>query len=173
MSSYVIPLRPADKVALDAVPARYLRISIVGGPAQMGYRSDGSCPLLESRRCTIYSDRPQTCRDYDCRIYAATGLLPNGERSVIRERVLEWRFEFASAEEQAQYDALQRAARFIREHAARFPPAARTGSPAGVAVLAVKSWPLFANEVGDGSTDPSPREQIMRVLQAARVFDEA
>ncbi len=172
VSSYAIPLRPSDKVALEAVPARYLRLSIPGGPAQMGYRSDGSCPLLEGRRCTIYRDRPQTCRDYDCRIYAATGLVPHGDRQVLRERVLEWVFDFTSDEERVQYGALQRAVRFIREHAALFPPAVRADTNAGVAVLAVKSWPLFANEKGDRSTDPSPGEQVARVLQAARVFDD-
>jgi uncharacterized protein len=173
VSSYAIALRPADKAALDAVPSRFLRMSIAGGPALMGFRSDGSCPLLESGRCTIYTDRPQTCRDYDCRIYAATGLLPDGERPVIRERVLEWCFEFATAEEAAQRDALVRAARFIREHAALFPPAARAVSSAGAAVLAVKCWPLFVNEEGGGSANPSPGEQVTRVLQAARVFDDS
>jgi hypothetical protein len=149
-----------------------MRMSIVGGPAMMGFRGDGSCPMLESGRCSIYADRPRTCRDYDCRIYAATGLLPEGPRQSIRERVQEWCFEFASSEERIQYDALQRAARFISGHAALFPPSARVGSPAGVAVLAVKSWPLFVHERRDGSAGPSPVEQMARVLLAARVFDE-
>jgi Fe-S-cluster containining protein len=176
VSSYAIPLRPADGVALEAVPARYLRMPVDGGLARMEYREDGTCPMLEGGRCTIYAQRPQTCRDYDCRIYTATGLLPDGERPVIRDRVLEWHFDFPSLEELAQHGALRRAARFIREHAALFPPAMRADSAAAAAVLAVKAWPLFlrgagTNEKGDEPEDPSPHEQVQRVLEAARAFD--
>ena len=171
VSSYAIALRPADKVALAAVPARHLRLPTDGGVALMGYREDGSCPMLEAGRCTIYADRPQTCRDYDCRIYAATGLLPDGKRPVILERVREWRFADTTQEEDLQRDALRRAAHFIREHAALFPPGARAHSAAAAAVLAVKTWSLFANEKGDEAEAASPHEQVKRVLEAARVFD--
>ncbi len=176
VSSYAIPLRPSDQPALAAVPARYLRLPADGGLARMAHRDDGSCPMLEANHCTIYTDRPQTCRDYDCRIYAATGLLPDGERPVIRDRVLEWRFDFTTELESGQRHALGKAACFIREHAALFPTAARAGSAAAAAVLAVKTWPLFAskqpgNEKGDEPEDPSPDEQVKRVLEAARAFD--
>ena len=173
VSSYAITLRPRDKAALAAVPARYLRFSVTGGPAVMGYRSDGTCPMLEAGGCTIYADRPQTCRDYDCRIYTATGLMPDGTRPVIAERVREWHFEFPTAEDVRQHEALRRAAAFIVEHADLFPPASKAHSAAAVAVLAVKAWPLFTNEKGDGSPDPSPNVQATRVLDAVRVFDSA
>jgi hypothetical protein len=176
VSSYAIPLRPSDKVALDAVPARLLGLPADGRLAQMNHRDDGTCPMLEANRCTIYAGRPQTCRDYDCRIYAATGLLPDGNRPVIRERVLEWRFASATEQESAQLAALHRAASFIREHSALFPPTTRARSAAAAAVLAVKTWPLFigdeaTNEKGGGPEDPPPHEQVKRVLQAARAFD--
>jgi hypothetical protein len=163
-------LRPDDEAALTAVPARHLRLP-VESLALMSYREDGTCPMLEAGRCTIYAHRPQTCRDYDCRIYAATGLSPDGSRPVIEERVREWRFEFGSQEELGQYGALQRAAAFIRGHAVLFPPASKAHAASAAAVLAVKTWPLFANEEGDGSVEPSPAEQTRRVLQAARAFD--
>jgi len=171
VSFYAIALRPVDKAALSAVPDRHLRLPVDGGLAYMGYRDDGTCPMLEAGRCTIYADRPQTCRDYDCRIYAATGLLPDGHRPVIEERVLEWRFDFSTEEEMRQSEALRRAACFIREHGALFPPGIRAESAAAVAVLAVKVWPLFRNEKGGGSEEPSPEEQTRRVLEAARAFD--
>jgi hypothetical protein len=177
VSAYAIPLRPADKVALATVPARHLRLPIDGGLAQMTHREDGSCPMLEARRCAIYGDRPQTCRDYDCRIYAATGLLPDGERPVIRERVLEWSFEFDGDAEVAQADALRRAAQFIHQNAALFPPAVRADAAAVAAVLAVKTWPLFTDAAvvrqEDGSIDSTAEVQVARVLEAARVFHGA
>jgi hypothetical protein len=142
----------------------------------MGYREDGSCPMLHANQCTIYADRPRTCRDYDCRIYAATGLLPDGNRPVIQERVREWRFDLSSEEEQVKAESLRRAAQFIRDNAGLFPPGTRAHSATAVAVLAVKVWPLFTsasatNEKGDGPEDPSPQEQARRVLEAARAFD--
>jgi len=178
VSAYGIALRPADKVALSAVPARYLQLQFDGCPALMRHREDGTCPMFDGSGCSIYADRPQTCRDYDCRIYAATGLLPDGDRPVIRDRVLEWQFTSANAEEAAQCAALCRAAMFIREHAALFPASARAQSAAAVAVLAVKTWPLFteeraANEKGGAATATSPFEQVRRVLEAARAFDAA
>jgi Fe-S-cluster containining protein len=78
VSSYPIPLRPTDQVALAEVPVRFLRLPVHAGNATMGFHEDGSCPMLAAGRCTIYADRPQTCRDYDCRIYAAAGLVPDG-----------------------------------------------------------------------------------------------
>ncbi len=176
VSSYVIPLRPTDKVALDTVPARFLGLPADGRLARMNHRPDGTCPMLEANRCTIYAARPQTCRDYDCRIYAATGLLPDGNRPVIRDRVLEWRFGIDTAQEAMQSTALRRAASFIRDHAALFPPGSRPGSAAAVAVLAVKTWPLFAREQpgdenGEEPADLSPADLVNRVLEAVRAFD--
>lgn len=171
VSFYSIALRPDDRAALQAVPARHLRLPVDGGLAQMGYREDGTCPMLQAGSCTIYADRPQTCRDYDCRIYAATGLTPDGRRPVIEERVREWRFQIASPAEAMQYEALRRAAAFIITHAALFPAASKAHSSAAAAVLAVKTWPLFRNEAGGDSMEPPPEVQVRRVLEAARAFD--
>ncbi len=176
ISSYPIPLRPDDRVALAQVPDRYLQLPVGPGAARMGYRDDGSCPMLLNSQCTIYADRPRTCRDYDCRIYAATDLIPDGNRPVILERVREWRFDFLSREEQTRAEALRRAAHFIRSNAQLFPAGMRAHSATAIAVLAVKVWPLFiaeagANEKGDGPEDPSPMEQARRVQEAARAFD--
>ena len=94
VSSYPIPLRPSDRVAQEQVPEQYLLDAPGGKPGHllMGFRDDGSCPFLVSRSCSIYADRPQTCRDYDCRIYAAAGLVPDGDRTAIERRVREWEF---------------------------------------------------------------------------------
>jgi Fe-S-cluster containining protein len=158
-------------VALAEVPARHLRLPVNGGLAFMGYRDDGTCPMLISGRCTIYRDRPQTCRDYDCRIYAATGLQPDGDRPMIQSRVLEWHFEFRSDAEREQREAMARAARFIVRHASLFPVALQAHVASAAAVLAFKAWDEFTNEKGDGSADLSPDSRIRLVLEALRRFD--
>jgi Fe-S-cluster containining protein len=172
ISSYAIALRPTDVAALECVPAQHLRLPVDGGFAFMGYREDGTCPMLQAGRCMIYDDRPRTCRDYDCRIYTATGQVPDGNRPVIHSRVQEWQFEFGSDAERHQQQAMARAATFIREHAGLFPPTAQAHVASSAAVLAFKSWKEFADEKGDGSADPSPERKVRRVLEAARRFDQ-
>lgn len=171
VSAYPIPLRPTDQAALASVPDRFLQWpSRPGDLARMMYRQDGTCPMLEADRCTIYAGRPRTCRDYDCRIYAATGLEPDGSRPVIQGRVREWQFAFGEGEA-AKAEALRAAARFIREHAAQFPPGARAHSATAVAVLAVKTWPLFANRVlPDGL---AVEAAVRLLLEESRRFDGA
>lgn len=170
VSSYPIPLRPTDVVALARVPDRYLQWPTGSGQsARMGFRDDGTCPMLAERQCTIYADRPRTCRDYDCRIYAAAGVLPDGERPVIQQRVAEWCFTYEDERALASAAAVRAAVAFIREHAASFPAAMRAHSATAAAVLAVKVHPLFA---GGQDARPVPA-MVDAVLEAARSFDAA
>jgi Fe-S-cluster containining protein len=169
VSSYPILLRLGDKLAREQVPEERLI-----GPARagerwlMGYRDDGSCPFLLEHRCSIYTDRPQTCRDYDCRIYAAAGLVPDGSRPVIAARVRAWKFDYASDQDRREAQAVSQAARFIRENQALFPSGMRAGSATAAAVLAIKTYPMFL--AGDESR--SPEDRVQRVIDAARIFDE-
>jgi uncharacterized protein len=172
VSFYPIPLRPLDELARQLVPAQLLI-----GPAEpgkrwlMGFREDGSCPFLDQECCSIYSGRPQTCRDYDCRIYAAAGLTPDGDRRAISERVHAWEFRFASDQERTEAAAVQLAANFIRSHAALFPAAMRAGSTTAVAVLAVKTHELFLDAAQTAGSDTAMLPSVQRVIEAARTFD--
>jgi hypothetical protein len=170
VSSYPIPLRPEDVRARAEVPEQFLLGTMASGERwMMGFREDGCCPFMNGRQCDIYADRPQTCRDYDCRIYAAAGLVPDGDRKIIEQRVQEWEFSFTTDAERADAAAVRRAAQFIRANAVLFPAAARAGSATAAAVLAVKVYTLFL--------DPEPtsasRETVSRVLEEIRAFDES
>jgi Fe-S-cluster containining protein len=54
-----VQLRPGDEVPEHLV-------AVHGGLRFMDQRSDGACMALDpgTRLCTIYADRPQTCRDF-------------------------------------------------------------------------------------------------------------
>jgi uncharacterized protein len=172
VSSYPIPLRPTDRVALDRLPPEHLHLPATsGGFARMGYREDGTCPMLCAGSCVIYADRPQTCRDYDCRIYAAAGVLPDGDRPVIRERVSAWQFEFGSPEESRAAEALRQAAGFIRSHSALFPAAMRADSATAASVLAVKTWKVFLDADQTPGIGESIQQVVQRVIDTARAFD--
>lgn len=166
VSGYPIPLRPDDRRALDEVPAQWLKLPVGTGLARMLPRADGTCPMMLGRRCTIYADRPRTCRDYDCRIYAACGVMPDGERPVIQQRVAEWKFSFGSEQERADAEALRRATAFIRAHAALFPGPMHAESATAAVVLAVKVFPLFRRAEGG-----PPAERVRQVIEAAKAFD--
>ena len=109
VSAYHIWLRPEDRVAYDEVPEEFLLRGRdqPAGHHLMGYRNDGRCPMLTASGCRIYADRPQTCRDYDCRIFAAAGIEAGGEpKRVINERIRAWRFRYADAADRAAHAAV-------------------------------------------------------------------
>lgn len=169
VSAYPIPLRPGDVRARAEVPEQFLLGTMAAGERwMMGFREDGSCPFMEAGRCGIYTDRPQTCRDYDCRIYAAAGLVPDGNRAIIERRVKQWEFSFASAEEREAAAAVRRAARFIQENAALFPSSLRAGSATAAAVMAIKCFPA----VGAAEVAGSEAEVTQRILATLRKFDQ-
>jgi Fe-S-cluster containining protein len=143
VSGYSILLRPHD-AALDIIPAALLS-SVTGlayPHAKMNPRDNGHCPMLENGKCGIYKSRPQTCIDYDCRVFTAAGI-DAGPRPIINQRIRAWRFSYASNAEQQTHQAIKSAASFIERHVELFPSHWNVSSPAAVAVLAIKVYELF------------------------------
>ena len=71
--------------------------------------------------CSIYEDRPLTCRRYDCRLFAAAGVTAGGdEKAEVTRRVARWSFDFASEGDRAARDAIRAAAAFLGGHADLF-----------------------------------------------------
>jgi hypothetical protein len=99
--------------------------------------------MLAAGKCTIYRERPQTCLDYDCRIFAAAGIDAGGaDKAVINRRVRAWRFTYPTAADRLAHNAVQSAAAFIQERRASFPSRVPT-APMGIAVLAIKVYTVF------------------------------
>lgn len=111
--SYFVHVQPRDTGALRRIPPALLFAAPGAGPGHrvMGYDERGRCPMLISGRCSIYEDRPRTCRTYDCRIFAATGLAePGREKAAIMARAARWRFDYADGAERRRHEALRSAA---------------------------------------------------------------
>ena len=84
----------------------------------MGYDDRGHCPMFADGRCSIYANRPRTCRTYDCRVFAAAGVVPDDPD--IAARVRQWRFDYAdAADEKAHADVRARAAADREPHTTR------------------------------------------------------
>jgi Fe-S-cluster containining protein len=145
-SGYSIELRPSDKEALERVPARALYRSHGSSSANWTVRPnpDGVCPMLSCGKCSIYAQRPQTCLDYDCRIFTAAGIPAGGaDKAVINQRVREWQFQFSSEQDRQAHAAIQAAALFIRSERSHFAPGSVPLNPLGIAALALRVYPVF------------------------------
>ena len=171
VSSYYIPIRPEDAAARIRIPPQEL-VSASGQPSghlMMKYREDGTCPMLRQGACSIYDHRPQTCRDYDCRIFAAAGIDAGGaDKAVINKRVHEWMFAYASPADRSAHDAVLAAASFIQTRRDAFPGGLVPVAPTGVAVLAIKAYRIFL-EPAVQARDPA--EIAQEILDASRRFD--
>jgi hypothetical protein len=148
-SSYFIKVRPHVKDTLAAIDERGVSLEPAPGnrgDMLMGYDEHGHCPMFANGVCSIYSRRPDTCRTYDCRIFTAAGLPAGGDdKSVINARVARWRFDYPTAEDRDEQRAVRAAAAYLRQHPVRFPNGRVPSRAAEIAVLAIKSYPVFMN----------------------------
>jgi len=147
-SSYFIHIRGSEQPTLDAVP-QAVRFMAPGRPGDqvMGYDEEGRCPMLQEGRCSIYPARPQTCREYDCRIFAACDISAgDADKAAINERVARWQFTYPQARDRQEHAAVLEATVFIRTHAGEIEGLTRPLPPAQLALLAIEVADLFLPE---------------------------
>jgi Fe-S-cluster containining protein len=163
-SSYFIHIKPEETDTLEAMGKDALidAPGLSAGHKLLGHGKDGTCPKLVENRCTVYEHRPQTCRNYDCRVFAAAGIQESPDKRRINERVAQWRFEYPSEQDKQEHEAVQSAAKFITENANLFPGGRIPATPSQLAVLAMKVYPVFLQP------PQSPQETARRVVEASR-----
>jgi hypothetical protein len=128
--------------------------------------------MLQGDACSIYEDRPLTCRAYDCRVFAAAGIA--ADRGAITRQARRWTFVHPRQEDRDQHAAVQAAARFVQEHAECFPGGAVPEDPAQVAIVALKVCEVFLERGEEPAAAGSARalpETARAVVQAARQFE--
>jgi hypothetical protein len=170
-SSYSILLRPHD-AALDVVPVKFLSgVPGLAYPhAKMNPLANGHCPMFQHGKCAIYAQRPQTCLDYDCRVFAAAGIPTGDNRPVINQRIRQWRFDYATTADRQAHAAVRSAAAFMGGRAAAFPAGWLPNNPSGIAVLAVKVYQLF---IDDSVVQRTDAEMAIAIMQTSRELDAA
>jgi hypothetical protein len=168
-SSYFIKVRPHETRALAAIERRFPDDAPGPAPGRLlGAHANGHCPLYSGRGCSIYPDRPETCRTYDCRVFTAAGMAAgDAAKSVINDRVARWRFDFPTGEDRREQQAVEAAARFLRQHPVRFPGGHVPSRASEIAVLAVKTYAVFL--------DPPPDDRAIAaaIVATACAFDGA
>ena len=101
-------------------------------------RKDGHCAYLTDMGCTTYGDRPDNCRQFDCRALAHCGLFPV-DFPRVNAAIEHWDVEVKTEEEKVLGMALRLAARSAVEKDGKDPFAA-----AGQAVFG--GYATFARE---------------------------
>jgi Fe-S-cluster containining protein len=109
-----VHIGPDETATLARIPRKLLFSAplMPSGHVVLPHDARGHCPMLVDGRCSIYEDRPRTCRTYDCRVFAATGVEPDD--GLIAERVARWRFTYASAADRARHEEVRTTAVAIR-----------------------------------------------------------
>jgi hypothetical protein len=170
VSGYSVQLRPEDHRAAARIPATFV-VSAPGfakGHLTVRPLSNGLCPMLEESKCSIYADRPQTCLDYDCRIFAAAGIDAGGDdKPVINKRVREWRFSYPEQTDLREHEAVRAAAAFIRDRRDSFHVRVPAG-PMGIAVFAIKAYSVFLDPQLAAKSD---EVVACAIIAAVRAFD--
>jgi len=168
-SSYFIKVRAHETATLARIGPDSLRPvpGATNGNMLMGFDEHGHCFMFENGGCSIYQDRPETCRTYDCRVFTAAGLNAGPDKIVINERISRWRFDYPDDRDREEHRAVTAAANFLRQHVVRFPGGRVPSRPSEIAVLAVKSYAVFLNPPG---TD---EEIAAAIVAACRGFDSA
>jgi hypothetical protein len=167
VSSYYVKVRAHEARAMARIGDANLEPGPPRDPGSrlLGFRADGQCRMLVAGNCSIYEDRPETCRSYDCRVYAAAGMDAGPDKPVINQRVARWRFEFPEARDRDELAAVRAAASFLRQHPVRFPGGHVPSKASEIAVLAVKAYPVFMG--------PAPRhgDAVAGIIEACSIFD--
>jgi hypothetical protein len=119
-SSQFVHIAPDERDSLAHIPQALL-FPAPGAPrghVLMGYDEHGRCPMLRAEGCSIYEHRPRTCRTYDCRVFAAAGLVPDepGKEAIAR-RAARWRFDHDDERSVVLHAAVKASAEFVRAHA--------------------------------------------------------
>ncbi len=146
-SSMFIRIKPEETRTLQRIPGALLfpAPGLPKGNVLLGYNDQGQCPMLVDNECSIYEDRPQTCRDYDCRVFAATGISVDPHtQAEIANRVKAWAFDYESEASREEQRTVQEAAAFLEKNRDRFPPGTIPSYPVQLAVLAVRIYRLFS-----------------------------
>jgi len=167
-ASQFIHVGPDDTDARAHIPAELL-FPAPGRPAGhdlMGYDEQGRCPMLVDGACSIYEHRPRTCRTYDCRVFPAAGLDPAaGEphKEAIGQRARRWRFDEATGADRTRHQAVQAAARYLRDRPDLLPDGVTPANTTQLAVLAVEAHGAFLE-----AAEPEPEVVQVQLRRRAR-----
>lgn len=146
-SSYFIHLKPTDIKSFKHIPEELMfpAPGLPEGNYILGYNEKGHCPMFDKGKCSIYEFRPETCRQYDCRVFPATGIFPEDKNSQIYRKAKKWKFDTSSSEDQKLFQAAQKASKYLTTYGKLFPDKFLPANAPQLAVFAIRIHSEFIN----------------------------
>jgi hypothetical protein len=145
-SSFFVHIEPDEIATLRRIP-RELVFAAPGRPkghVVLGYDEHGHCPMLVDDKCSIYADRPRTCRKFDCRVLAAAGLDADAAgQGPLADQARRWTFDYPTARDRAEHEAVRAAAAFLAAHPECFAPAPPPSTSVQRSVVALAVHDVF------------------------------
>jgi uncharacterized protein len=140
-SSQFVHVAPEETDTLAHIPGELLfpAPGLPAGHVVLGYDEHGRCPMLRDDGCSIYEHRPEACRTFDFRVFAAAGVDVGEDKVLLAERVERWRFDHPTTVDVQLHEAVRSAARLVVDSAES---ASNRGAPARPAEIAVRAIQL-------------------------------
>lgn len=156
-SSYFKRIEADEEETLKRIPKNLLSYSpgIPDGAVLLGYDEKGHCTMLKDNSCSIYEDRPQTCRDFDCRIFLATGLdVEEDEKGLIAKRVNDFVFSYENHSDKIHHKRIKETATFLEVNYSEFPENILPDNSTQLAQYAIQHYEKISDFFDDeGSLD--------------------
>lgn len=177
-SSYFIHISPRETRTLARIPKKFLTAApgLPKGHVLLGYFENGHCPLFVENACSVYAFRSLTCRNYDCRIFAATGLAAGGpEKAEINRKARSWKFAYPTQRDRDQQTALRATVKFLQARDGSFPAGFVPRRPSVLAVFAIKVYGVFLRyleESGEVRRALPERALIKAIMRAYAKFEQ-
>ena len=168
-ASYFIHVGPDETDALAHLPAELLfpAPGLPPGHVLMGYDEHGRSPMLVEGRCSVYEHRPRTCRTYDCRVFAATGVVDDDPtKQGVARQARRWRFEESDETDAVLHAAVRAAAAYLSDRVGDLPRDVVPGTATGRAVLAVGVHETFL--AGGAVRDDVRPDEVVAAITALR-----
>lgn len=169
-SFYFIHIGQNEKTTLARIPDELLfpAPGLPKGHVLMGYDKDGRCPMLRQGKCSIYENRPLTCRQYDCRIFAAVGFAAgDDDKAQINNQAQRWEFSHPTDKDRDEHAAVQNAIRFFQQHKDIFPENIIPTNPSQLALFAIKVYEIFLSHQNSDMKGPNSPDSIAQAVMEA------
>jgi uncharacterized protein len=151
-SSHFIHINTEETRTLRRIPKQLLFPAPLRPEGNMilGYDKQGRCPMLFRNECSIYRNRPVTCRSFDCRLLAASGLAADHNvNNPIFQQARRWMFHCPSKNDHQLLSAVQQAAKFLKSHPECLQNNSFPIDEIQLSVLAIKVYQVFIRNIGE------------------------
>lgn len=105
-TSHFVHVGREESRALARIPRELLfpAPGLPAGNVLLGYDEQGRCPMPTDGSCSIYEQRPLTCRTYNCRVFAAAGITADAD--LISRQARRWKFGHPTQDDHDRHAAV-------------------------------------------------------------------